>query len=196
MDASSFEVEVKIPIKERSGIEKALLTLGFELLGKETQIDDYYDHPCKSFQLTDEALRLRHHYTEESEDKKTLPPAKSHEITYKGAKIDPKSKTRIELSLDINDSDTAQSILECLGFKFVASVQKRRIFYSKDRITASIDDVDEVGQFLELEIQAESFEEVEPSRDCLLNLMRKIGLNPDRSTRKSYLELLLSETKI
>ena len=187
----SIEVEVKIPIEHRKSVEAALLRIGAQRLNSETQVDVYFDHPARAFQETDEALRLRsrHPDVEGDELDSTVPPP--YEMTYKGPKLESQSKSRIELSVHISNIDSARLILESLGFKHVATISKRRVFYTIDSITVSVDDVEDVGLFLELERIVTSRGDMSPALDMIFNLIERLGLDSNNSIRTSYLELFL-----
>ncbi len=187
----SIEVEVKIPIENRKSIEEALRRIGAQKLNSETQVDAYFDHPARSFQETDEALRLRSRYpdVDGNEPDNTIPLP--YELTYKGPKLESRSKSRVELSVHISNIDSARSILESLGFKHVATISKRRVFYTVDSITVSVDDVDDVGLFLELERVVTSKRDMNPTLNMIFNLIERLGLDSNSSIRTSYLELFL-----
>jgi len=187
----SIEVEVKIPIENRTSVEEALHRIGAQRLNSETQVDVYFDHPARAFHETDEALRLRsrHPDVEGDEPDNTIPSP--YEMTYKGPKLESRSKSRVELSVQISNIDSARSILESLGFKHVATISKRRVFYTVDSITISVDDVEDVGLFLELERVVTSRGDMNPALDMIFNLIERLGLDSNSSIRTSYLELFL-----
>lgn len=187
----TIEVEVKIPVASLNQVHDALTELGARETKSEYQVDDYYDHPCRQFSLTDEALRLRTRIHGKVSDESLDPSYPRSELTYKGKKIDRLSKTRLELSTGISDSDAFKSILIELGFNYVASIKKNRKYFALDGFTVSIDEVEELGVFAELELVVLSEDQIQPTRETIFELARKMGLDPAESTRKSYLELLL-----
>jgi len=192
MNMKSFEVEVKVPLETSEDIRVSLLEIGGRLLHTETQSDTYYNHPCKSFEDTDEALRLRSRQMHPNTHRVIIDGEKpSFELTYKGPRIDPKSKTRLELSLVLEDPTSADSILQQLDFKKVAEVVKIRTFYDVEGTTVSIDDVQDVGLFLELERVVYDENKIDETRESIFNILRKLGLDPSTATRTSYLELYL-----
>ncbi|MHA2021731.1 MAG: class IV adenylate cyclase [Candidatus Thorarchaeota archaeon] len=189
MSESRFEVEVKIPLQEPEQLRAALLEIGARKLNTETQVDAYYDHPCRSFPDTDEAIRIRSRQPDPDHHRVVLDERPLTEMTYKGPKIDPLSKTRLELSVGLDDSKEAGLILKQLGFKEVAEVTKIRAFYAIRDITVSIDDVIDVGLFLELERVVDDENQVASARNDIFEVVRELGLNPEDSIRTSYLEL-------
>jgi adenylate cyclase class 2 len=194
MSETVYEVEVKAPISNLESVRKALERMGAQQLNSETQADGYFDHPCRAFQETDEALRLRRRlpYSKElTEDVDESRPL--YEITYKGPKVDPLSKTRIELSVILADATAVKSLLIHLGFRYVGEVVKKRVFYSLGDLTVSLDEVEGIGEFLEIEQVVDSKERIEPVRDKMLTVLEELGLDPDTSTRTSYLEMFLEK---
>jgi adenylate cyclase class 2 len=189
--AMSYEVEVKVPISDVNAIEKTILRAGGRRLNSEIQTDIYYDHPCRTFSQTDEAVRLR---TREPLD--ALPSDSSRlsatELTYKGPKVDKTTKTRLEFTSGVTDAGAITSILQNTGFKHVAIIKKRRIFFDVSGITVSIDDVDGVGLFIELESIAHSKKSVQAAKEKVLTLVEHLGLDPKMTVRDSYLELYLN----
>ncbi|HEY2826884.1 MAG TPA: class IV adenylate cyclase [Pirellulales bacterium] len=179
-----FEVEQKFPLDDVAQVERRLKELGARPAESVGQVDLYFNHPARDFAQTDEALRLR------SVGEKNF-------ITYKGPKLDAATKTRRELELPLPSGGGAATehagLLEALGFKPVATVRKRRALYYIDwqgkTIEAALDDVAEVGQFLELELSA-SEPEVEAAKSSIASLAARLGLTT--SERRSYLELLLA----
>ncbi len=179
----SFEVEQKFPVEERATLEARLLALGVALSAPREERDTYYTHPARDFAATDEALRIRKRGEEAF-------------ITYKGPKIDTTTKTRreIDLSLPQEDTEPWRELLEALGFQPLVEVQKLRqkacLDWEGASVEISLDEVREVGLYLELEIVADA-PQVEPAKARLASLAATLSLM--RSERRSYLELLLQK---
>lgn len=183
--AMQYEVEQKFAVADMPGLEARVLSLGGVASAPRLESDQYYNHPARDFATTDEALRIRR-------------IGDSAFLTYKGPKIDATTKTRreLEIPLDAGNSTEWAEMLQTLGFRPVAEVRKRRrkvfLAWQQRRVEVSLDDVEEVGQFVELElIAAES--EVAAARDCLAALAERLGLG--HGERRSYLELLLQMRK-
>jgi adenylate cyclase class 2 len=190
----TFEVEVKIPLESSDSLRVALLDIGGRKLNTETQIDTYYDHPCRAFRDTDEAVRVRNRQPD-TDTKAWISNDEyaQFEMTYKGPKVDPLSKTRVELSVGVDNTSSICSILDNLSFKKVAEVVKKRTFYDVNGITVSIDDVVDVGLFLELERVVDDEKEIEGAREAIFDIVRKLSLDPASAIRESYLEIYLEK---
>jgi adenylate cyclase, class 2 len=167
-----LEIEIKTRSEDNLRVEKQLLKRGATPLGEHDQVDEYFNHPCRDFAETDEALRLRKDSTSK--------------ITYKGPKIDKFTKTREEIEMRIDDLDQMATILIRLGFRSVARVRKKRKEYVLDGVTISLDSVEGLGDFVELEVQGEDAVE---GRSRIERLRDELGLAG--SERRSYLEMLI-----
>ena len=111
-------------------------------------------------------------------------------MTYKGPKIDKISKTREEIEVKIEDGHKMEKILEKLGFKKVPPIRKIREIYKKEDIEASIDNVDGVGLYLELEKTIKDEKEKDSALNLLMDILKSLNISSNRLERKSYLELL------
>jgi adenylate cyclase class 2 len=87
-------------------------------------------------------------------------------------------------------------LLEALEFRPVAEVRKERRHVEVDwqgmQITASLDQVNQVGSFAELEMVVEP-QQIDAAKKCLASLAEHLQLAD--SQRRSYLELLLDEIR-
>jgi adenylate cyclase class 2 len=185
----TYEVEMKLRLPDIPAAEHMLLEQGAESLNSETQTDVYFDHPCRSFSETDEAVRVRSRVIASGQGHADKHPLV--ELTYKGPKIDSKTKTRVEYSVGVLKADEMTRILLSTGFREVATVVKRRKFFRIDDVTLSLDDVTEVGCFVEFESVVSGRDEMIRARDRIISLSRELGFNPEESIRESYLELYL-----
>jgi len=170
-----MEIEVKFKVSSLKEVEGRLKELGAVLKETEVEEDVYYQHPCKDFKLTDEALRLRC----------TL---KICELTYKGPRAPGKLKAREEITVKVEDFKKMDFILKRLGFSKVAVIRKTRKKYVLENREICLDEVEGLGEFVEVELLVEkSLREAEKE---LLDFARKLGISGEPIT-KSYLELLL-----
>ena len=171
-----IEVEIKVRIKNKEEISEKLKKLGFKFIKKKFQEDIYFNGIDRDFRKTDEALRIR-------DDNGT------YYVTYKGPKIDRISKTREEIEVRIDDKEKMRMIFKRLGFREVRPIRKVREIYKKDDITASIDDVEGLGLFLELEKNIYNINEKDEALKELMEILKALNISKDNTIRKSYLEL-------
>jgi len=171
-----LEVESKYKSPGNEKIEKALLRLGAKKISTQSMEDVYFAHPSRDFGKTDEALRLRKHDT-------------GSELTYKGPRMKTdNSKAREEVTLKTDNPLTAQRIVERLGFKEFLIVKKTRSSYVLDKLRVDVDNVDGLGEYVELEVLTES-----PERAAsLLELARK-ELDLEKLEPRTYLEMIVEK---
>ena len=161
-------------------MEKKLKNLGAIKSKKEFQEDIYFNSPIVDFAKSDEALRIR--TTTENEIKNIF-------ITYKGPKIDSESKTREEIEITIEDSEKCSKIFEHLGFKKVRTVRKNRQYYTYENFEISLDDIEGLDPYMEIEIALNDGEDYSEAQNKIFELFSKLGIE-DGFERTSYLELL------
>uniref|UniRef100_UPI00356A17DF class IV adenylate cyclase n=1 Tax=Novipirellula sp. TaxID=2795430 RepID=UPI00356A17DF len=163
-----FEVEQKFHLDDSTATEAMLLEAGFQAVETQTHRDTYYNHPCRDFAQSKEALRVRR--------VNGLPW-----ITYKGTKLPGAIKARRELEWELGpgdaDGDKTEELLQLLGFQRVAEVCKTRRVFEPDESAAEsnrgdwvgfsvvLDDVQQVGRFAEIELIAENESDVPQARD-------------------------------
>lgn len=175
-----IEVEVKAKINNFEDMKKRLDKLGAIKTKKEFQEDIYFNSPIVDFAKTDEALRIR----------TTKQGGKKHIfITYKGAKIDSKSKTREEIEFEIKDSEKCAKTFERIGFKKVRTVRKNREYYSYKNFEISLDDIEGLDPYMEIEIGLEDGSDYNEAQNSIFEMFKQLEIT-DGFERTSYLELL------
>lgn len=175
-----IEVEVKAKIDSFEDMEEKLSEIGASKTKKEFQEDMYFNSPVVDFAQTDEALRIR---TTKQDDIEHI------FITYKGPKIDKESKTRKEIEMGINDAEKCAEIFNEIGFKKVRAVRKNRQYYSYKNFEISLDDVEGLDPYMEIEIALEDGNDYSEAQKRIFELFETLGIT-DGFERTSYLELL------
>lgn len=171
-----LEVEVKAKINCIEDFIQKLKEINGKFLKEEKQKDVYFNHPVRDFAKTDEAIRIRK--ISEGLNEKFY-------LTYKGKKIDNETKTREEFE-SICDEEIFD-IFERLGFKKFAEIEKVRKYYKHKNFEICIDEVKDLGNFVEIE--SKNLNDVEE----IFNLLKKFGIKKEDTITESYLELLLKK---
>jgi len=198
-----YEVEVKVRA-EHETVRERLATLDVRFRGTVTQEDTYYDAPHREFADTDEALRIRREKsveagagdgdegTSEHDGSGTDAGVETTILTYKGPLVDSESKTRREAETAVEDAEELSEILSALGFTPAATVSKERSVYTASgEGTVALDRVAEVGEFVEIEFEADGGDGIDAAREHAYGVLRDLGLDPENGIRTSYLGLLL-----
>lgn len=173
-----IEIEIKARA-EHGPLHEKLKQEGAALEKTVEQTDVYYNAPDRDFGKTDEALRLR------DEGGQIF-------LTYKGKKLDPKSKTRKEVDVEVADFTKMEDILLSLGYRKTLRVHKMRELYHLEGVLVCLDSVDGLGEFVELETLAVDDRDIPSRRDLLIESMRRLGIKGEL-IRESYLEMLLAK---
>ncbi|MFB6304395.1 MAG: class IV adenylate cyclase [Haloferacaceae archaeon] len=177
-----YEVEVKVPA-DHDAVRERLESAGATRQGTVTQRDTYFDAPHRDFAATDEALRLRR-VTDDDGDTEAR-------LTYKGSRVEGAGKTREEHETAVADGDETTAILGGLGFDPAAVVEKRRERWGLDGYEVVLDDVTDLGEFVEVEREVPAERDVERAHRGAEDVLKALGLDPDDAVTTSYLGLLL-----
>jgi len=185
MTMERYEVEQKFRVESLPVVEERLQQMGAGVSEVDEQADSYFAHPARDFVSTDEALRIRS-------------VGSLNRITYKGPRIDTTTKTRREIELQLPEGKSYAGqfaeLLLVLGFTPVTAVLKKRRTATVDwrghQVEVALDEVTQVGSFVELEVQSEKAHLAE-AQAVVRSLAEKLQL--DQLESRSYLEMLLKD---
>lgn len=182
-----IEVEIKLPIASPADLEiirTELLKIGFAESRRLEEHDTYFDNSRGEIRTGGQALRVR-------ETKDCLTGAVRAQINFKGKKLDTQTMTRQELETDVEDGAVCREILRAIGYApVVPEVVKDRSMLQKDSLTACLDSVHGLGDFLELELLVAG-EEERPDALCRIEkLLNYLGYQVSDTVRTSYLSML------
>ncbi len=177
-DIIEREVKLKLESPTLTEVYKNLINDGMQFIRRETEEDIYFNTEFRDFSKTDEALRIRKTDTE-------------IEFTYKGPKIGKLSKSREEITVNVNNAENLIKILEKLGIKPVYTVVKNRIFLRDREFIICLDTVKDLGEFIEIEIPNSTEEKL---IDYVNLFLKKYKIKATQ-IKKSYLEMLVSKNE-
>lgn len=208
-----IEVEIKLPLRQRENkeetvrITEALCGMGFRKAARFLQRDTYFDNGAGEIRTGGKALRIR-----ETED--LMQGKVTAELNFKGPRMDRVSMTRQELETEVGQAETGRQILAALGyFPVPPEVMKERTEYRRENITACLDRVEGLGNFLELEIIVPEAADLagggmgtagrgaagteaagtEAALRRLEALLRELGYQMSDTVTRSYLSMLQQE---
>jgi adenylate cyclase class 2 len=178
-----LEIELKFAVADFDPLRDKLRALGSEPSEPHVESDFYHNAPDRDFHQTGEAFRLRR-------------VGIMNRLTYKGPKLAGPTKTRREIEVPLAEGPEAAGdclvLLEQLGYRPTALVRKvRQEFpYRRDGfdMTICLDELDEIGRFVEVEILAEP-DKSAPAQATLLAVAAELGLTA--SEPRSYLGMVL-----
>ena len=177
-DNIEMEIKIKLTKEEYEKLNKMMKSIGKFLL-ESNQQDIYYQSDYFGNDIN-KLLRLRL-----SGNKKVL--------TYKTYNNNMYCE---EYEVEINNSNNLMKIFDSIGLKKITEVKKERnIFSYRDKYEVSLDKVDNLGYFIEIEVKGtinNYFEEY----DNLLKNSRNLGLNLNNIEQKRYPQLMISNQLI
>ena len=181
-----IEIELKFPIQSPETLDSVrsrFVASGGVAHLVSNQSDEYLNDPLRDFAKQDKALRIRSH------DGRYF-------MTFKGPGLDAVAKIRKEIEMPLESAACAEQLREAflgIGFVSVAKVSKKRetmtLNWKGKAVEICLDEVDEVGSFVEVELVVEDDGDIESAKQTLLSLAKEVGLSGPIKT--SYLELLL-----
>ena len=180
-----LEIEMKFAVSDFDAVREHLRALQVEAAAPHVESDHYYNAPDRDFRVTDEAFRLRR-------------VGAQSRITYKGPKQPGPTKTRTEIEVPLEGGERPATdflrLVELLGYRPTAVVRKTRQEASFQRggfdLQVCLDDADEIGRFVEVEIVAPP-ERRNEAQQVLLAVVGELGLN--NAEPRSYLRMLLEK---
>ncbi len=196
-----IEVELKFLVED-----SALLLVRLDAFGAvpqpiENHQDLYFRHPSRDFSATREALRIRRVKVTRTELNGDANIEYQSRVTYKGPPLSGGIKARHELEWELQPSDpqgeNLQELLIRLGFEPVATVVKERrpmlMLVQGREITVAIDDVQSVGNYVEVEAIAAGEADVSAARALVQQVAQDMGLSKPET--HSYLSMLLANSR-
>ena len=179
-----IEVEVKLPVSEPDTVRSEILKMGFKEVAFIQERDTYFDNVDGDIRANDEALRVR-------ETKDYLTGKIRAQMNFKGRKLDDRTMTRKELETGVGDGEVCREILRAAGFAPAdPEVVKERVMLQKEQVTACLDSVQGLGEFLELEILVTGEAEKDAALAQIETILNRLGYQISDTVRTSYLSML------
>jgi adenylate cyclase class 2 len=152
-----LEIEAKFRLADPDALRRALRQAGAKALGQVLEHNLYFDTPDGRLRRADCGLRLR---TEQAAGA----PARTV-VTYKGPRRPGELKIRPEHEVAVDSAETARAILEGLALAPTLAFEKRREDFQLGPARVSLDELPELGFFLEIEADDEG--SVQAARETL-----------------------------
>jgi adenylate cyclase class 2 len=164
MTKNNQEIESKFYVRNLAVVEARLIALGAKcIVPRGFEYNLRFDTPTNSLRRQNKVLRLR-----KSDDIR---------MTYKGpGERIGGALSRTEIEIVVSDFDSAQKIIEALGYHVAATYEKYRAMYE---IGVSMITLDELPYGRFVEIESESPEQIQA-------LAINLGLNPEAAIPASY----------
>jgi len=175
----ALEIEAKIPVADLKPIADKLK--GLKAVPKDTvrEEDIYFDNGAVELIKKDCGLRLRKRLSD------TQPPQTI--LTYKGPGQESAFKSRPEYQVQLDDAQALVTIFRSLGFRESLTIQKTRQIWLLDHCEICLDDVSQLGLFVEVE---------GPSEHVVRSVLVKLGLNPANHVSEGYARMMAARLNL
>lgn len=136
------EIEAKLKVDSLDEVAQRLTSLDAEFLQEQVQQDYYFDDINKSLIKNDKGLRLRRQRV--GSELKIF-------LTYKGSREQNIFKKRQEIEIEVMEFGSAANLLSALGYQQNLVVEKIRRLWRLGDCEVALDEVNELGSFVEIE---------------------------------------------
>lgn len=178
------EVEIKAKLRDREGVMSKLKALGCSFEAPVTQSDVVYARnvaSLKAFRTNDVFLRIR--------DKRGPKGAK---ILFTLKKRMVNDLDAIEHEVEIDSKEEMEKALLLMGYNEVVRVEKTRVTTRYNDCEICIDDVKNLGAFIEMEKLTEAGDS-EKIQDELFAFFITLGITPEDRAFSGYDILMLEK---
>lgn len=163
MPAANQETEAKFYVRHVADVERRLQMMSAPQIQPRTnELNLRFDLPRRQLQRLGRVLRLRRD--------------KSVRLTYKdGARLLEGTSSRYEIEFAVSDFDSAQELLEALGYQVVFVYEKYRTTYRRSGVQIMLDELP-YGDFIEIEGEVSQIHA----------MVQELALNGDTAIPLSY----------
>jgi adenylate cyclase, class 2 len=184
MDNQHTEVELKFPLLNQKELIEKLNSIAKIVSRGEFQKDIYYTPAHRNFlakKPISEWLRLR-------ESKK------GHSLNYKKWHNENgnKSVSCDEFETKLENIGAAKQLFENLNFKELVAVEKNRSVWNYKNTEIAVDEVKELGNFIEIEARG-NFADIEEAKKHLYLILKEIWAEVGEQDFEGYPYLLLKK---
>lgn len=173
----TLEREAKIAVDNLDALEAKLDALGAERIGRWRETDTFFDSDDRRLKSADSALRLRQR-VDLADTAKTW-----FRLTFKGPKQPGRFKNRREIETAVDAPHTTRSLLEALGLNAFITYTKHRTTFRYRECTIELDDLPDIGTFIEVE---------GPDEPAITTVLSDLNLTDHPTITDSYLAMVLN----
>ena len=168
-----IEIEAKFRLPDPERLRQKLMAAGARRVRAVLEHNTYFDTPEHALRDGDCGLRLRIAETRDAQ--------RDVVVTYKGPREPGEMNIRSENEVAVRSAEDAAAFLKALGYAPTLSFQKRRESFELAGARIELDELPELGYFLEIEADDER----------TVNRVRtKLGLEKEPAVTSSYIALV------
>lgn len=168
------ELEIKLRLRDVPGLQRRLRDAHAVRVGSGTEVNWILDADDGRLRDAGCGLRVRTAMPTDSAQERRVT------LTFKGPRSSHELKQREELETEVGDAGPILAILDRLGFTPRVAYEKRRETWELDECEVVIDEMPELGHFVE----------IEGTSPAVIGRMRqRLGLNNEPVVQETYVEL-------
>ena len=171
------EIEAKMRAPDLAVVRDRLRAVGAARVGLTNETNRFYDAPGGRLSAADQGLRLR---TNADADTGSA----EHVVTFKGKRQPGKFKTREELEFAVSDAAAAAAVFERLGYPPTQTFETRRETWTLDGCEVVLDELPQLGTFVEIEGADEA---------TVQAVRERLGLADEPSLTEGYASMVAKE---
>ena len=171
------EIEAKIKVAALGPVADKLKELGAGFLHDIRQVDTYFTDTAGQLRDSGCALRIR---------RQVIDNESSALITFKGPRTDGKFKNRSEYETGLDNGEIGEKILESLGYHKKIAVEKQRSMWRLDNCEVCMDELPDLGAFIEVE---------GPDETTITGVLEKLNLHNEPHITQSYASMIAGLSK-
>lgn len=188
MERKRIEIEAKFPLSNKDEAINNLNNNAKKVENDNIQNDTYFTPAHENFlekKPISEWLRLR------KTNEETTINYKDWSNNSGNNKVSCK-----ELEVGIDDYNGMLQILQCLDFKNIIEVNKLRNSWEYKDIIISIDEIENLGTYIELEFKSNLFETEEDSLKYIINIINELNIVTGEQIFAGYPQLVMQKKGI
>ncbi len=175
------EIELKFKIKNFDNLNKKIKDLGCIFEKKVTQIDTvYFEKNNKYFEIKPGTIVMR---TRIINGKKKFITLKVRANDFYASK---------EIEFQVENSKKIEDFIETLGYVKAIDFTKERITTSYKNFNICIDQIDVLGDYIEIEVLTED-NNINMYKEQILNFAEKLGIDVNDLENRYYPQIILSK---
>jgi len=174
-----MEIEIRSRINNLDNLLEEIEKLNILKKNEERQIDTYFKHINDITRKM--VIRVR-----EIMGKQSI-------LTFKGASpVESDDTMWADFDTPIEKPEVLKSLLLSNGYELVCIIDKHRQSFEHNGFEINIDNIKELGSFIEIEKQGESEERKQAELE-IVSLLKKLGINENDIIKKGYVPLMLEK---
>jgi adenylate cyclase class 2 len=170
-----MEIEARTEVKNLDEIRQELIALGVVFKSTQRQVDSYYKEEGKEKEAQEpgsSVLRIR------TQNEKNF-------LTFKA--LTEQRGAWIEHEVEIDDPEEMDSILSEIGYVKVLTMAKERTSGTFEDLEVCLDNIGELGYFIEIAVDSE---DKEGGKEKIVRFLNKLGFKEEEIEHRGYARIL------